>query len=482
MSEKQQKIKHLIGLFPPADLVADSHERIYATFKNTNVIIPVKSSKFLKILRLQARVLELRLNKGELTDVVDDIESNYYADEKALITSAIRGALSENGAVYYDLARSDGTVVMLNYGVAAVVEGSEVIDCDKFRHPETLLPMELPIFSDSWKAGLKKLLPYINTDQTSFVLLLGYLSYLLAHPKSKCVPYPILVIQGQPGSGKSFFCNNIIRALVDLNSNASMRLANRDQDIAIQLENTFLAVYDNLREFNKDFSDLFAQIATKTTFSIRQHNSYDELVSKDLHAPLIFNGIHNFIKESDLAERCFRVVLHAMKPENRKTEVQLKSEFEVIQPEVMGALFTLAAKTMEAVKGCDVKYPARIMDFSLWLAGIEKVYGFSEGLLQKAYVKNVKSTMASGTEDDSLTLALQKVLASQPNKVWKGSATELLNEVKAHDSPYHLPKSAGALSQRLKGQMSSLAANSIYLEFGRDKDRYIIVSASKLTA
>ena len=164
MSEKQQKIKHLIGLFPPADLVADSHERIYATFKNTNVIIPVKSSKFLKILRLQARVLELRLNKGELTDVVDDIESNYYADEKALITSAIRGALSENGAVYYDLARSDGTVVMLNYGVAAVVEGSEVIDCDKFRHPETLLPMELPIFSDSWKAGLKKLLPYINTD------------------------------------------------------------------------------------------------------------------------------------------------------------------------------------------------------------------------------------------------------------------------------------------------------------------------------
>jgi hypothetical protein len=160
----------------------------------------------------------------------------------------------------------------------------------------------------------------------------------------------------------------------------------------------------------------------------------------------------------------------------------LKSEFEVIQPEVMGALFTLTAKTMEAVKGCDVKHPARIMDFSLWLAGIEKVYNFTEGQLQKAYVANVKATMASGTEDDSLTLALQKFLAVQSTKVWKGSATELLTELKTHDSPYNLPKSAGALSQSLKGQTPSLEANGIYLKFGRDKDRYIIVSASKLTA
>jgi hypothetical protein len=482
MSEKLEKIKQLIGTFPPETLVADSHERVYAAFKGTNIIIAVKSSKFLKVVRQQAKANDLRLNKGELQDVVDDIESSYFEDEKTLIVPSVRGALCQNGAVVYDLAQDDGTVVKLSGGAPELIPNSEAVDCDKFRQPESMLPMVTPIFTERWKLELCKLLPYINTDQSSFVILLGYLTYLITHPKSKGVPYPILVIQGQQGSGKSFFCNNVIRALIDPNASASLRLPKRDQDLAIQLENTFLAVYDNLRGFNKDFSDLFAQVATKTSFSIRQHNSYDELVSKELHAPLVFNGIHNFIKESDLAERCFRVVLQVMKPENRKTETQLKEDFAVIQPYVLGALFTLAAKAMEVVKTCESKHPARIMDFSLWLAAIEKVYGFTEGQLQKAYLSNVKATMASGTEDDSLTLGLQKLLLLQPNKVWKGSATELLNELKEHDSPYHLPKGAGALSQRLKGQISSLAANSIYLQFGRDKDRYIIVSAMKLTS
>lgn len=482
MSEKLLKIKQLIEAFPPEILVADSHERVYAAFKGTNIIVAIQGSKFLKIVRLKARSDGLRLNKSELQDVVDDIESSYYEDEKKLIVPCVRGAWCQTGQVFYDLAQDEGWVVKLTGGEPSLIPNSEAVDCDKFRQPESMLPMVTPIFSKEWKADLIKLQPYINTDKSSFVILLGYLTYLIAHPKSKGVPYPILVIQGQQGSGKSFFCNNVIRALIDPNASASLRLPKRDQDLAIQLENTFLAVYDNLRGFNKDFSDLFAQVATKTSFSIRQHHSYDELVSKELHAPLVFNGIHNFIKESDLAERCFRVVLQVMKPENRKTESQLKEEFSALQPHIMGALFTLTAKAMEVVKTCESKYPARIMDFSLWLAAIEKVYNFPEGKLQKAYLSNVKATMASGTEDDSLTLGLQKLLSLQPNKVWKGSATELLNELKEHDSPYHLPKSAGALSQRIKGQLPSLTANGIHFQFGRDKERYIIVSASKLTA
>lgn len=483
MSEKQIKIKKLMDMYPPKGLVVDSHDRVYTTVENSNIVKPIKSNQVLKDLRSGARSLDLRVVKADLKDIADDIESTYYEDEKPYVNPAVRTALSEDGTtVFYDLAHKDGLVVKVGYEVAKLVPGSEARDCDKFRQPETMLSMVRPVFSDDWKKKLTQLHPYINTDQRTFVILLGYLTYLIAHPKSKGVPYPILVIQGKAGSGKSFFCNNVIRALIDPNSNASMRLPKRDQDLAIQLENTFLAVYDNLRKFSKDFSDLFAQIATKTSFAIRQHHSYDELVSKDLHAPLVFNGIHNFITESDLADRCFRVVLRVMKPEERKTEVQLKSEFQAILPEAMGALFTLTAKAMEAVKTCETKYPARIMDFSLWLAAIEKVWGFPEGKLQKAYLKNVKDTMASGTEDDSLTLALQKILEHQKGKAWKGSATDLLNNVQLFDSPYHLPKSAGALSQRLKSQQTSLEANGVYLEFGRSKERFIIVSASKIAA
>ncbi|MCV5951024.1 hypothetical protein OFN94_40085, partial [Escherichia coli] len=54
------------------------------------------------------------------------------------------------------------------------------------------------------KSALKKLRNFINTDQDTFLLLVAYMTYLMAHPKAKGVPYPILMIQGEKGAGKSF--------------------------------------------------------------------------------------------------------------------------------------------------------------------------------------------------------------------------------------------------------------------------------------
>lgn len=486
MSDKNKNLDKILKTFSAEMLEIDSLDRAFFLQQvgMVKTASRVQSKKFERALRKTARNLGIRLSPLDVKALQDEIESIAFDEEKPFIETSVRIATSHDGSsILCDLGDSDGNVVQLSKieGKARLVEDKSVTNGVYFRRPDTILPMVKPEFHTDWKIKLDALRQYINTDKVTFYILLGYLSYVMSHPKDQGLPYPVLIIQGHQGSGKTFFCNNIIRALIDPNSNASLRLPKREEDLAIQLDHTYLAVYDNLRSFSREFSDLLAQVATKTGFAPRQHHSYDDLASKSLHGALVMNGIHEFVKEPDLAERCFRVKLNVMKPEERKTQTQLKSEFDILLPKIMGALFTLAAKAMLEVENCDVKFPARLMDFSKWLAAIEKVLGMPEGALQKAYLANVNETMASGTADESLTLALQKLLKNRVEP-WKGSASSLLELLQEHESSYSLPKGAGALSQRLKGQESGLKANGIHLAFGRGKERYIIVSNKKLAA
>ena len=116
------------------------------------------------------------------------------------------------------------------------------------------------------------------------------------------------------------------------------------------------------------------------------------------------------------------------------------------------------------------------------MASIEKVLGFKAGSLQKAYVKNVKNIMATGMADDSLTLALNKLLDVCGDDGWKSTPSELLEALRDFEKANNLPGSASILSQRLTSQISGLNANGISVEVGRGKARYIKISKVNATA
>lgn len=78
--------------------------------------------------------------------------------------------------------------------------------------------------------------------------------------------------------------------------------------------------------------------------------------------------------------------------------------------------------------------------------------------------------------DDSLTIAFTALLKKAGGKPWKGKPSELLNKLQEFEESMYLPKGAAALSAKIKGQESSLNANGIYFEFGREAERYIMVS------
>lgn len=476
------------ALNPEENFRIDIESRSYVLVRKgasiESILIDPKNKKFKTLVRKKARNLGGRLTSTDIDDCAEEMESMAWEYEETPITIEIRNALSlDKKSVFIDLYNSKGEVVALSAGNVEVLDKpNDKTNAIIFSHPESMKSMVRPEFT-TITSGIKKLKPFINTDQTTFLELVAYMTYVLAHPKACGVPYPILYLQGEKGSGKSFFSNNVIRQLLDPSGLDGLRMPKREQDFAIQINSMFFGIYDNLRKLTKDQSDMLCTTATKGSIASRTLYTNNSLTSLLLHAPLLLNGIHFFVTESDLASRCFKVGLVPMADDKRRAEDELKQELEAALPEIFGSLLTLASKALVEEKTAKVKYPARMMDFAKWLAAIETVLGVGEGKLQKAYKANVKNIMASGTEDDSLTVAMQKLIKSAANdKVWKATPSRLLETLQHHENPMYLPRGAAALTSKLKAQESSLNANGVYFKIGRDTDRYVMVSGKPLAA
>lgn len=443
--------------------------------------IPLASDKGEQMLRKFAKRVELRLVGKMVKDALDEVKAVAWEHEQPLIKPQIRyGMTSNSETITIDL--SNGQIVQLS------AQGVEVLDtmpaCNEdlyFQRPSFQLPMVTPkLPCDDTKSALAKLRKFINTDTNTFFLLVAYMTYLMAHPKAKGVPYPILMIQGEKGAGKSFFCNNVLRGLLDPSAISAMAFP-KQSDFVLTINGMSLVVIDNLRSLTKRQSDLLCTVATKGTMTKRTLYKTAEVTMLELHGPLVLNGIHDFVKESDLASRCLRVNLEPMKKGNRRPEQELKAELEASMPEIFGALLTLASKALAVLPDVEVMHEARMMDYAKWIGALEKIWKLPEGKLQKVYEKNVESLMASGMADDSLTIAFTALLKKGNGKPWKGKPSELLRKLQEFEENMYLPKGAAALSAKIKGQESSLNANGIYFEFGREAERYIMVSDKPLS-
>ncbi|EGR0651109.1 ATP-binding protein, partial [Vibrio vulnificus] len=357
--------------------------------------IPLASDKGEQMLRKFAKRVELRLVGKNVKDAFEEVKAIAWEHEQPLIKPQIRyGMAPGTETVTIDL--SNGQIAQLS------AQGVEVLDTMPasnenlyFQRPSFQLPMVTPKLPCSdMKSALKKLRNFINTDQDTFLLLVAYMTYLMAHPKAKGVPYPILMIQGEKGAGKSFFCNNVLRGLLDPSAVSAMAFP-KQSDFVLTINGMSLVVIDNLRSLTKRQSDLLCTVATKGTMTKRTLYKTAEVTMLELHSPLVLNGIHDFVKESDLASRCLRVNLEPMKKGDRRPEQELKAELEASMPEIFGALLTLASKALAVLPDVEVMHEARMMDYAKWIGALEKIWKLPEGKLQKVYEKNVESLMAS---------------------------------------------------------------------------------------
>ena len=449
----------------------DGHTYCRQKGPSNDPVLRVGSPAMNAVLRAAAAGRDISLRGAGLDEINDRIRA--FAEQAGVRRPVwYRVAPIPNG-VEIDLCDEVNTRVRITPGTVEIVaRGSETL----FRRTPVSRPMAKPA-----EVGNRRLLAkYLNVHVTAVPLLVGWLSYVLAHPKVPTNKFPILVLQGGQGSGKTSLTTNVILPLTDPNAVGVQILPNTPRDLAIAAQNAHVLAYDNVRSFKPAMSDVLCIAATGGAISHRQlYTDADQHVVR-LHVALILNGLHMFVTQGDLAQRCLPIQLERLPEAKRRTEAELRNAFEADLPAIQRGLFDLIARIFEYLPTAEVTNPERMIDFVRWLAAMEVVDRVPPGVYQAEYSHVLKEGQYDTLMGNVLAAAVLAFVERSVDDWWTGTPSELyeaLADAVDHSTARsrEWPSNPIAMSKRLRGLQASLLSQGVSVEFGRGKLREITI-------
>jgi hypothetical protein len=389
--------------------------------------------------------------------------AQYSGEERAV---HLRLAEHE-GKLYLDLVDRDWRVVEISADGWKTISAKE--SPVRFVRRMAMLPLPEPVHGGE----LAELRNFINCeDDDTWVLIVSWLVMTL-HPSG---PYPILSVTGEQGSAKSTACK-ILRSLVDPNRADLRAVPKEERDLMIAASNSWLLAYDNLSGITQELSDALCRIATGAGFSTRALHTDNEESIFAVKRPILTNGIIDSNSYPDLLDRTVAVFLRAISEEKRREEKELWKAFNDARPRILGALLSAVSHAVKHWDSVKLTRRPRMADFARWAVAAEQGAGLSEGAFFDAYDKN-RTASNEAALDTSLAIELRAFLDTLLVPSWSGSASELfkaLNSMIANrgefvKDKYGWPKSANALSGKLRRIAPNLRKVGIDIECGRTNE------------
>ena len=196
--------------------------------------------------------------------------------------------------VIIDPGRDDASVVVIDKNDWKKKTDSPV----KFVRPASLRDLPEPVRG----GNLEQLRDLLGLDQHNFILTLAFILNCLK-PEG---PYFCLLVEGEQGSGKSFYCS-ILKWIIDPSLADRLRLPKTEQDLMIQASENALLVYDNASGLKWDMSDALCTLSTGGGFSTRKLYTDTETIVLNYCRPFVINGIGDFASRPDLLERAIQI-------------------------------------------------------------------------------------------------------------------------------------------------------------------------------
>lgn len=467
----------LPGLLRSCDLRLDQHGKAHLIMHdagNRNAL-HVGSRNLNNLIREELQRTGRPAKKADITELNEQLQSR--AEAAGLRTDVWYRVAPTPGGIEIDLGDHQHTRIKIAAGkVDAINSGSEAVF---FR-----TPFGQSLVMPAAEGNVRLLQKYVNLDAISKVLFIGWLTYTLAHPKVASTKYVILVLQGNQGSGKTSLCNNVILRLLDPTSVGVQVLPANERELAIASQNAHVLCFDNLRDFRQSMADKLCIASTGGAITSRQLYSDADQHVLHLHVALVLNGIHSFIDQPDLAQRCLQLQLVPIAETSRKSERQLIDELEADLPVIQRGLFDLIAKILLRLPTADVSHPERMYDFVQWLAAMELVDDAPPGAYQQEYSAALRQGQLESLQENLLAAAILDFAEGLPESGWTGTPAELHAEL-SELAPMGMsrsrdwPANAIALSKRLRGLQASLLTQGVRVELTRGKVRTITIGGAR---
>ncbi len=282
---------------------------------------------------------------------------------------------------------------------------------------------------------------------------------------------PILVLSGAQGTSKTTTARKV-KSLVDPCIIDVVATPDREDGLTSMLANNYLTVFDNAERLSTRFSDLLAIACTGGYTSRRKLYTDSDVSAVNLRSKVVITGIGDLITRPDLAERCNIIYLNPLPV--RRTEAEIRSEFRLVKPKLLGAIFNALSIGLPLIGDMTRKYEGklpRMADFCVYGAAFIKAIGLNDEDFVEDYTRSTNNGVGECRETDPFNLLIKGYLSSVEGFKWVGRAKELLEALRhyAKDNRMHFDEhlSSSSLSRRLGQNQDAL--RSMGIVFNRDK-------------
>ena len=216
------------------------------------------------------------------------------------------------------------------------------------------------------------------------------------------------------------------------------------------------------------------RLSTGGGFATRElYTDQDEIIF-DAMRPVMLTSIEEVATRSDLLDRCLIVWLPSIPEDKRRSEEEIVAAFEVVQPQILGALFDALSGALRDLPNTKLDKLPRMADFARWVTAAETALGWAAGDFMAAY---------QGNRDSANDLAIESSPVGQPlldyldeHGGWDGTATSLLDELEKQVSDQvkrHKvwPKNGRSLAGQLNRLSPNLRSAGWEVEYHRQASR-----------
>ena len=314
----------LVSLADECELWHSPEKVAYVTFpvKDHRENWPVRSKAFSQWLAGQAyRRNDAVPGKQAIDDALNFLEGRAIHDGPE--RKPFRRTGEREGNIYIDLGDATWRAVEIYPGGYRLLETHDL----PMIRSAAMLALPEPVSSESGN----DLFPFVNVaTEDDFKLVVAWLIAAL-RPRG---PYPIMLIQGEQGSGKSIL-SRLLRSIVDPNI-APIRAAPKDEeDLIVAAKNGHVIALDNVSKIDAIMADALCRVATGGGFSTRVKYTNDEEHVVWTCNPVLANGIPSLADRPDLASRAIIVRLVAIAEDHRKPEDEHFADWERAVPQFL---------------------------------------------------------------------------------------------------------------------------------------------------
>jgi primase-polymerase (primpol)-like protein/energy-coupling factor transporter ATP-binding protein EcfA2 len=321
------------------------------------------------------------------------------------------------GKLYLDLANEGREVVEVDRTGWRLLSAAE---CPaRFRRPAGLLALPNPAEGGS----IDELRQFVNyEDEGSYRLLCAW---LLASLRPTTGTYPLLLLSGEHGSGKSSLAR-VLRNLVDPSSIVLRKEPRSPQDLWIAAGNSWVLALDNLSYLRQWLSDALCCLLSGGAYACRKLYSDDDEAIFHAQRPVLLTSISEVITQQDLLDRTLAYTCPTIGDSERRPEADFWRDYEVARPRLLGSLLDGLSGTLANLDTVPQDDYPRLADFARWAMAAYAALGWPVESFRADFEAN-RQTTDSIALDDALVPLLRRLLGNSPR--WPSEGTRGLDEL-----------------------------------------------------